>query len=356
VTILLVAGIGVAIYFSASEQFALRTSVQVRGLVGSEKIPFFTDPEVIAALADNGLKVEVEKAGSRQIALRPDLTDYDFAFPAGVPAAEKMKREHKVRSSHSIFFTPMTIASWQLIADILAANDVVEQREGVYYVIDLNKLLELIVAETRWAELDGSENYAVNKGMLITSTDIRKSNSAAMYLALASFILNGNDIVTSEEEIDALFEPLSSLFLRQGYMESSSAGPYNDYLVMGPGKSPMVMVYEAQFLHDAALPDSVIQDDMVLLYPEPTVFTKHILLPFSEAGEKLSVALLSDPELLRLQIKHGFRNKNIADFKTFVATHQLAVPDNLVKVIEPPSYEILENTIQRIEKRYEEQM
>ncbi|THB77159.1 MAG: hypothetical protein D6B25_07635, partial [Desulfobulbaceae bacterium] len=318
VTVILLVGVGIAVYFSMSEQFALHSQTEITGLVGSEKIPFFSDPEVIEALGKHGLLVKVEKAGSRQIAMRSDLKNYDFAFPAGVPAAEKIKREQNVHKSHPIFFTPMTIASWKMIADILKENGIVEQRDTIHYIVNLEKLLQMIVAETRWSDLNKSENYSVNKGILITSTDIRKSNSAAMYLSLASFILNGNQVITSEQEIQKHFSDISSLFLRQGYMESSSAGPYNDYLVMGPGKSPMVMVYESQFLHDAALPDSVIRDEMLLLYPEPTVFTKHILLPFSEAGEKLAEALVNDPVLQELAIKHGFRNKNIAKFRAFV--------------------------------------
>lgn len=354
-TILLLAGVGVAIYYSFTEQSALRHKLAIRGLVGSEKIPFFTDPEVIEVFASHGFEVSVEKAGSRQIALRADLMSYDFAFPAGVPAAEKIKQEQQVHNSHPIFFTPMTIASWKLIADILEKNSVVERRDNVHYIIDLPKLLDMMIAQLRWSDLKNAEQYNVNKGILITTTDIRKSNSAAMYLALTSFILNDNSIVTSNKEVRDLLPRLSSLFLRQGYMESSSAGPYNDYLVMGPGKSPMVMIYEAQFLHDASLPDSVISDDMVLIYPEPTVFTKHILLPFTEAGEKLAQLLLDDPALQSLVIKHGFRNKNTIEFKTFVSQHQLTVPDILVKVVEPPSYEILEHTIQLIEQQYEQQ-
>lgn len=353
---LLLAGVGVAVYFSASEQFTLKNTTAIRGLVGSEKIPFFTDTEVIAALAEHGLEVKVEKAGSRQIALREDLKEYDFAFPAGVPAAEKIKREQNVHKSHPVFYTPMTLASWQIIADILEKNNIVEKRENSYYIIDLAGLLKMIIDETRWSELDHSEKYSVNKGVLITSTDIRKSNSAAMYLALASFILNDATIVTDEAQVQALIEKLGSLFIRQGYVESSSAGPYNDYLVMGPGKSPMVMIYEAQFLHDAARPDSVIRDEMVLLYPEPTVFTKHILLPFNDSGEKLAVALTEDENLLQLAVKHGLRNKNVNQFRDFVKTHNLTVPDGLVKVVEPPSYEVLEHMIQLIEKKYEAQM
>lgn len=356
VSLLLLAGVGIAVYFSMSEQFAMRSKVELKGLVGSEKIPFFSDPEVIDALAKNGLKVTVEKAGSRQIALRSDLKKYDFAFPAGVPAAEKIKREQNVHKSYPVFFTPMTVASWKIIAEILENNGIVEQRDSVHYIVNLEKLLQMIIDETRWSDLAKSDKYPVNKGILITSTDIRKSNSAAMYLALSSFILNNHTIITTEEEVQRLFAKISSLFLRQGYMESSSAGPYNDYLVMGPGKSPMVMIYESQFLHDASLPDSVISDDMMLIYPEPTVFTKHILLPFSESGEKLAEVLTNDPDLRLLAIKHGFRNKNIGKFREFVKKYKLAVPDSLVKVIEPPSYEILEHTIQRIEKEYQKQM
>ncbi len=352
VSLLLLAGVGIAIYFSASEQSIHRHTATVRGLIGSEKMPFFSDPEVIAALRQQGLQVTVEKAGSRQIALRSDLTQYDFAFPAGVPAAEKIQRERGVHKAHPIFYSPMAIASWKRIADILINNGMVERRDNVHYIIDLPKLLQAIIAETRWSALKDAGAYPVNKGILITTTDVRDSNSAAMYLALASFLLNGNKVVTSEQQIQQILPQLISLFLRQGYLESSSAGPYGDYLVMGPGKSPMVLIYENQFLHDVALADSVIRDDMVLLYPEPTVFTKHILIPFTEAGEKLVHALEDDPALQNLAIKHGFRNKNIGQFKAFVSRRHLAVPDTLVNVIEPPSYEILERMIQLIEAQY----
>jgi hypothetical protein len=356
ISLLLVIGVAAAIYMSATEQSSLRNTIQVRGLVGSEKIPFFHDERVQQALKRNGLAVEVEKAGSRQIALRSDLKEYDFAFPAGVPAAEKIKREQQVHKWHPIFYTPMCVASWGIIAEILQSNGIVEHRENTYYIIDLPKLLGLINDEVRWSQLSNSSNYSVDKGVLITSTDVRKSNSAAMYLALASFILNNNTVVTTDEQIQQLMPRLSALFLRQGYVESSSSGPYNDYLVMGPGKSPLVMIYEAQFLHDAAAPDSVIQPEMVLMYPEPTVFTKHILLPFSDGGERLASVLLEDEVLIKLAVEYGFRNKNIQEFRRFVGEHNLAVPSQLVKVIEPPSYEILEGMIQQIEQLYEQQM
>src|SRR5947209_3810825 len=55
----------------------------VRGMVSSEKQPFFADPDVKAAFRKAGLDVDVDTAGSRQIATQVDLSTYDFAFPAG---------------------------------------------------------------------------------------------------------------------------------------------------------------------------------------------------------------------------------------------------------------------------------
>ena len=95
------------------------------------------------------------------------------------------------------------------------------------------------------------------------------------------------------------------------------------------------------------------QPGMVLVYPEPTIFSKHILVPFSEAGEKLGEALMTDPDLRRLAIEHGFRNDEISYFKEYTDTHKLALPDAIVNVVEPPSYEVLEGMIQSIELKYQ---
>src|SRR4030095_6448927 len=106
--------------------------------------------------------------------------------------------------------------------------------------------------DKRWSELTGNTAYAVNKAILINSTDVRRSNSGAMYLALASYVLNGNQVVQSSEQANKLLPQLEALFLKQGFTESSSEAPFEDYLVMGMGKAPLVMIYEAQFISRTA--------------------------------------------------------------------------------------------------------
>ena len=68
------------------------TTTLIRGVSGSEKQAFFQDPEVTADFAKHGYRLQVDYAGSREIATLPNLAQYDFAFPAGAPAAEKISR------------------------------------------------------------------------------------------------------------------------------------------------------------------------------------------------------------------------------------------------------------------------
>jgi len=353
VTLLVLAGVGVAIWLSASEQLALRRVVNVVGVIGSEKEEFFKDPAVVEALRQHGMVVRVEKAGSRQIATLPNLGQYDFAFPSSVAAGDHILKALGKRPSFRPFYSPMAIASWQPIAEILERNGLVQQRNGNWYWINLERYAEWAAAQRRWKELEGAEAYPVNKSVLIRSTDVRKSNSAAMYLSLMSFIQNGDQVVSSADEVAGVLPKLSPLFLRQGYTESSSEGPFEAYLSMGMGSAPLVMIYEAQFLARAAAKDASVRPEMVLIYPEPGILSWHVIVGISDAGARLGELLTTDPELKRLAHRHGFRTDDRAGFEQYLRDQGVPVPPELINVIDPPSYEMLEAMIQGIERLYQ---
>jgi hypothetical protein len=328
----------------------------VHGVIGSEKKPFFDDPEVKALFAKNGFDVQVLTAGSRQIATTVDLKGVDFVFPGSAPAAEKIKREKAASSVYSPFYSPMAIATFKPIVTLLQSAGIASQdAQGIWH-LNVAEYLKAVAAGTRWNQLPGAADlYNSSRSVLISSTDIRQSNSAAMYLAIASYVANSNNIVSSQSAQAAIIDQMSALFLEQGFSASSSDAPFEDYLSQGIGSKPMVMIYEAQFLAKEMSPTekSQITGDMVLMYPDPTVLSKHTVVPLTDKGKSVGELLQSDPKLAKLAALYGFRPADGSVFSAQLKAHGLPVPPNPVNVVEPPSYETLESMISEISDRYD---
>lgn len=357
--VLLLLGIGFAGYRSYSETQRVETArieaekmETVRGLIGSEKEGFFNDPRVQEILRKNSLAVSFEKVGSRAIAQRADLKSFDFAHPAGAPAAQKIQQSVKAQQVFTPFFTPMVVASWKQLLPTLMAEGIVKKESDNYYLVDMTRMVALMDKGVRWKELKDNTAYSVSKSVLISSTDVRRSNSGAMYLALASYVANGNNVVQSEAEIQKVLPAVTSIFLKQGFQEGSSAGPFEDYVSMGIGKAPMVMVYEAQYLEYLNKTGSKANPDMVLLYPKPTLFTKHVFVGITAKGVKLGQLLETDPELQALAVEYGYRTAGQAQFAKAINERNWPVPATLVDVIDPPTFEVLERMITEIDKKY----
>ncbi|MCU1640282.1 MAG: hypothetical protein JWN03_557 [Nocardia sp.] len=320
----------------------------LRGVVGSEKVAFFEDPKVADVLAKHGLRVQVDPAGSRQIATSVDLAKYDFAFPSSAAAAERIQRERGVSGKYTPFSSPMVIATFKPIADLLTQTGIVQP--GATTTFDVEKYLALAEQGTQWDQLAGNTAYPVRKNVLVATTDPRTSNSAAMYLAVTAYVANDNTIVRGTKAEDYAVSRISRLFTRQGYTESSSDGPFKDYLANGMGPVPMAWVYEAQYV-DAAV-HGQLKPDMVLMYPKPTVLSQHTVVPLNDKGDQIGKLLTTDPDLQRLAAEHGFRPNNPSLFTKVTAEHQVPVDTNLVNVVDPPNYDTLEHLLDDVAKAY----
>jgi hypothetical protein len=327
-------------------------TVEVHGLIGSEEDAFFADPKVQAALSREHLSVTVEKAGSRAIAHGFNPQHDDFGFPAGAPAAAELQGLAQASETFTPFYTPIVVASWRPIAQILAANHIVTQRDHDYFITDMSALLKLMQQHARWKDLPGSDAFATNKAVLVNSPDVRTSNSAAMYLSLASYIANNQSVVQSQTDVDTVLPLMAELFLRQGFQESSSTAPFEDYLALGMGKTPLLVAYESQLVAFWLAHPEREHGDMVMLYPTPTVFSKHVLVPFNEKGRRLGEALERDPQLQELAHEYGFRTGGNTKGPELWEKHGIHTPPTVVDVIDPPSDEWLEKMITGIEQKF----
>jgi hypothetical protein len=353
--VLLLIGVGIAITYSvreakqthlAVEQAQARITVKI--LTGSEKEHFLEDPELARVLGAQGISITLQKAGSREIATRPDLKSFDVAFPAGAHAAVKIAQNAGSKRVFTSFYTPMAVASWKSLIPVLEKSGLVSYKDGAYFIIDMAKLLDMMEKGTRWKDLPGNSAYPVGKSVLVTTTDVRKSNSGAMYLSLAAYLANGNNVVDNEADANKVAAKMVGLFSRQGFQESSSAGPFEDYTAMGIGKAPLVMIYEQQFLeYILAHPNP--NPDMVLLYPQPTILSKHTLVALTDNGARFAQEMISDVKVSAIAQRYGFRTQDNTELFAAVEAKKLAVPHTIVDVIDPPTYDILEKLINNVD-------
>ena len=146
---------------------------------------------------------------------------------------------------------------------------------------------------------------------------------------------------------------LAPLFLRQGFVASSSEEPFDDYLVQGMGKSPMVMIYESQFIQRAAAADGSITAGHGADVPGPDdLLEAHVRRPDAGRHPARRLPDQRSGDAVAWRPQYGFRTTDTAAFTKFVADHKLAVPATLINVIDPPTYETLEAMITRLEAAY----
>ena len=335
------------------EQQAIASATPLNGIIALDVEPFFKDPRVIKVLAANKLPVNVLRIGSREMAGKVVAGSMpDFLFPSGVVAANQIadaaRKANVPAAQSSPFFTPMVIASWEPIAKILVANGVAKPLSPKVYGVDMARLTALMLKKQRWKDFKDAGGYDVGRSVLVSTTDVRRSNSAAMYLALTSHALLG-DVVTDRATAQATALKLVELFKRQGYQENYVNGNFDDYVAIGIGKTPLAFIYENQLV-SYALAKKGVAADMVLLYPQPTIVNKVVFIATNERAKALADLLSSNAELQGIAVEYGFRIADTQRFVDAVKATGLAVEPRLTQVVDPPAFEIMAEMIDTVAK------
>jgi hypothetical protein len=335
------------------EQQAIASATPLAGIIALDVEPFFKDPRVVKVLAANKLPVNVLRIGSREMAGKVVAgSTPDFLFPSGVVAANQIadaaRKANIAATQSSPFFTPMVIASWEPIAKILVANGIAKPLSPKVYGVDMARLTELMLKKRRWKDFKDAGGYDVSRSVLVSTTDVRRSNSAAMYLALTSHALTG-DIVTDRATAQATALKLVELFKRQGYQENYVNGNFDDYVAIGIGKTPLAFIYENQLV-SYALAKKGVAADMVLLYPQPTIVNKVVFIATNERSKALAELLANNAELQGIAVEYGFRIADTQRFVDAVKATGLAVEPRVTQVVDPPAFEIMAEMIDTVAK------
>ncbi len=317
---------------NALRPFERITTIQAKM---ASKSDYFQDPEVRRLLLRHGIRVEVQRLGSRGIA-QQSLAGMDVVFPSGQPAAKTiLDKQGRTLDSVRPFVTPLVLATFRDYAETLRELGVAEpQKSGgntLYYNLrmdEFTKLLDGISVDRAGKPVDqdgdGKVEPAdtwngigfddVNKGesnggrVLVRTSSVCESNSAGTYLSILSFVRNGQRVPVAEDQVVDLAKAVKPLINLQGMWSDEQADSY----FSGEGESiaPIAVIYEHQYLaHQLAYRERHKKQDTqrVLLYPTPYALTEPQLIGLTDDGDRLVEIIRTDAELRQRATELGFR-------------------------------------------------
>ena len=279
---------------------------------------------------DKSINIDTEGVSRYDGLFTSDQRFYDYYKL--YPDAEKGEsKRYSVLAGGLTLNTPIVIYSWKAVADKLIAEGIVSVGEdGVYYITDMNKLINYILEGRSWSSIGLTDLYG---NVNIASTDPVSSSPGATYYGLLLSIL-GNGQIT-DEEIDANLAKLKVFYQKSGYMNNTPADLFERYLKTGMGGEPMIVDYEKSLIDFAnANPTGFkqVKDDIVVLYSKPTIWNSHCFAAFTEAGKELYKAL-QDEDISKIAWeKYGFRT-GITGGTYDVSNIGIAIPKSITSTV-----------------------
>lgn len=287
---------------------------------GGGKEDFIADEEVVKIMTEKyKLNVVYDNWSNGKLIVNPlvreDGTKYDAMFASDQRfydyyklSPDKSKGEadrYHVLQGGLTLNTPIVIYSWKEVVDALQKQNIVTENNGVYYISDMQGLMNYILQGKKWSEIGLPQLYG---NVNIASTDPVTSSPGATYYGLLLSIMCESQVNT--ENVEKNLPNLKDFYIKSGYMNNTPADLFERYLKTGMGGEPMIVDYEKSIIDFAnSNPDGFAQvkDNIRILYPTPTIWNSHCIATFTENGNAFYKAF-EDPEIQKIAWeKYGFR-------------------------------------------------
>lgn len=287
---------------------------------GGGKENFLADEEVNNIMKQKyGLKVTYDSWSNGKIVkdplLRKDGSKYDAMFcsdqrfydyfKVSADTSKGEAQRDRVLEGGLTLNTPIVIYSWDTVVDALIKENIVTQKDNVYYITDMNKLISYILEGKKWSDIGVDMLYGT---INIDSTDPVTSSPGATYYGLLLSIMCGGTV--TEENLQANLQNLKEFYIKSGYMNNTPADLFELYLKTGVGGKPMIVDYEKSVIDFAnSNPDGweQVKDKIRILYPTPTIWNSHCIATFNETGNEFFKAF-EDKDIGQIAwSRYGFR-------------------------------------------------
>ena len=323
VILLVLIGIIVGIKFLNDQQTGgvdVSKLTPVTVAVGGGKEDFLADEDVVSIIQkrynlnviydswSNGKMIKnalVREDGSKYDAMFPsDQRFYDY-YKLSPDTSKGEAARSRVLDGSLTLNTPIVIYSWDAVVDAFIKEGIVTEKNGVYYITDMNKLLTYILEDKKWEELGLPEIYGT---VNVEATDpVTSSPGATYYGLLLAILCEGN---VTEEKLEANLPKLKAIYDKSGHMNNTPADNFEMYLRTGMGSYPLVVDYEKSIIEFAnSNPDGweAVENKIRILYPTPTSWNSHCIATFDDVGNEY-LKVFDDKEIQQIAwSKYGFR-------------------------------------------------
>ena len=256
-----------------------------------------------------------------------DQRFYDYYKLA--PKGEEADR-YTVKNGGLTLNTPIVIYSWAKVTDALIAEKIVTEKEGVYYITDMQKLIDYILQEKKWSDIGLSELYGT---INVASTDPVTSSPGATYYGLLLSIMCESQV--NEASVNQNLPKLKEYYIKSGYMNNTPADLFERYLKTGMGGEPMIVDYEkslVEFANSNPNGFAQVKDQIRVLYPTPTIWNSHCIATFTENGDQFYQAFDNQQIQQIAWEKYGFRT-GITGGNYDVSTIGVGVPSTITSTV-----------------------
>ena len=346
-------------FFSTNGESIIESNLKtVYVATGGGKENFLADDEVNKIMKKKyGLNVIYDSWSNGKLIKNPlvreDGTKYDVMFCSDQRfydyyklAPDTTKGEaarYTVQKGGLTLNTPIVIYSWDTVVDALIEQKIVTEKDGVYYITDMPKLISYILEGKKWKDIGVDMLYG---SINIDSTDPVTSSPGATYYGLLLSIMCDGEI--TDEAVAENLPKLKEFYTKSGYMNNTPADLFELYLKTGVGGKPMIVDYEKSVIDFAnSNPDGweQVKDKMRILYPTPTIWNSHCIASFDEAGDEYYEAY-EDKEIQQIAwSKYGFRTGVTGGNYDVTQVNVNGIPQSIISTVSSLKMNVYEQLI-----------
>ena len=346
-------------FFSTNGESIMESNLKtVYVATGGGKENFLADEEVNKIMKKKyGLNVIYDSWSNGKLIKNPlvreDGTKYDVMFCSDQRfydyyklAPDTTKGEsarYTVQKGGLTLNTPIVIYSWDTVVDALIEQKIVTEKDGVYYITDMPKLISYILEGKKWKDIGVDMLYG---SINIDSTDPVTSSPGATYYGLLLSIMCDGEI--TDEAVAENLPKLKEFYTKSGYMNNTPADLFELYLKTGVGGKPMIVDYEKSVIDFAnSNPDGweQVKDKMRILYPTPTIWNSHCIASFDEAGDEYYEAY-EDKEIQQIAwSKYGFRTGVTGGNYDVTQVNVKGIPQSIISIVSSLKMNVYEQLI-----------